>query len=188
MDGQFASLAASWYYNRVCFPDRALTAPDSLDDLVAQAVGLMSAKRMSDTLENGFPKEATFQHLFNEALSNLLPISNYVIPEFNTFALDKDGAPVYGELDFYINGDLQWCLELLRQGDKIGEHLKRFDASVGKYREVQQKSHLVVDCRGPKKRTAQVDMSRCTLYFAEDFRSCICKMRLDQEVTIQLQP
>jgi hypothetical protein len=32
-----------------------------------------------------------------------------------------------GKLDFYINCELQWCLELLRKDDKIGEHLLRFD-------------------------------------------------------------
>ena len=186
-NGEFASTAASWYYNRVCFPNRADVAPESLDDLVIKAVGLLSAKRLSDKLEDGFPKEATFQHLFNEALSNLLPISNYVIPEFNTFALDEKQNPVYGELDFYINGDLQWCLELLRNGDKIGDHLARFHPSIGKYREVVKMSYLVVDCRGPKKGEVKVDESRCTLYFAEDFRSCICKMRLQEEVTLSLK-
>ena len=188
--GQFASMAAWWYYNRVCFPNRALAPPDSLDDLVVGAVKLMSAKRLSDTdtMDNGFPKEATFQHLFNEAMSVLLPVHNYLVPEFNTFALDEDGEPAHGELDFYINGTLQWCLELLRNGDKIGEHLGRFEENTGKYREVQQKSYLVVDCRGPKLRAITPDEARCTLYFAEDFRSCRCKMRMNEEITINLNP
>jgi hypothetical protein len=57
------------------------------------------------------------------------------------------------ELDFYINGDLQWCLELLRLGEKIGEHLARFDSqAVGEeYHDVVWKEYLVLDCRGPKK-------------------------------------
>ena len=186
--GKFSSLAAAWYYNRVCFPNRADHAPGSLDDLILQAVPMMSAKRFIDTLENGFPKEATFQHLFNEALSKLLPLDNYVLPEFNTFAVDESGNPEHGELDFYINGNPQWCLELLRLGDKLGEHLQHFDESIGKYREVPMKSFLVVDCRGPKTRSVAVSESRCTLYFAQDFRSCICKMRLKDEVILHLQP
>jgi hypothetical protein len=62
-DGNFSNHATRWYYNRRCFPDRAFQAPSSLDDLVAR----LSARRLRDTLVDGFPKEATFQHLFNEA-------------------------------------------------------------------------------------------------------------------------
>ena len=82
---------------------------------------------------------------------------------------------VTGELDFYINGDKQWCLELLRLGDKIGEHVARFEDHKGKYRKVIKKDHLVVDCRGPKVgREARNEESRSTLYFSEDFKKCIC--------------
>ena len=179
--GIFSGVASQWYYNRRCFPSRAddLT-PESLDALVVQAVRRMSAKRLRDTLENSFPKEATFQHLFNEAMSTLLPLTNYIIPELRTFAFDSSGNLVSGELDFYINGDLQWCLEILRLGDKIGEHLARFDYEQGKYREVQMRDYLVVDCRGEKGARGvpvEVNEARCTLYFAGNFGSCICKMR-----------
>ena len=140
--GIFSGVASQWYYNRRCFPSRAEVTPESLDALVIQAVRRMSAKRLRDTLENGFPKEATFQHLFNETMSTLLPLTNYIMPEMSTFAFDPSGKLVSGELDFYINGDLQWCLEILRLGDKIGEHLSRFDYEEGKYREVQTREYL----------------------------------------------
>jgi len=187
--GIFSSVASQWYYNRRCFPSRADVTPESLDALVIQAVRRMSAKRLRDTLENGFPKEATFQHLFNEAMSTLLPLTNYIIPELSTFAFDSSGNLVSGELDFYINGDLQWCLEILRLGDKIGQHLSRFDYEEGKYREVQTREYLIVDCRGEKgARGAEVNEARCTLYFAGNFDSCICKMRTREELELRLAP
>ena len=187
--GQFSNLAAQWYYNRRCFPSRSLTTPDCLDDLVISAVKSLSAKRLRDTLVDGFPKEATFQHLFNEALSVHLPLRCFVIPEFNTFATNADGELETGELDFYINGELQWCLELLRLGDKIGEHVSRFDEYHGKYREINSKSHLVADCRGPKRgRSVQRSESRCTLLFAADFKTCQCSMRLQPDIQIALLP
>ena len=187
--GQFSNLAAQWYYNRHCFPSRSLTIPDSLDDLVICAVKSLSAKRLRDTLVGGFPKEATFQHLFNEAMSVHLPLRCFIIPEFNTFATNADGDIETGELDFYINGELQWSLELLRLGDKIGEHVARFDQYHGKYREVNSKSHLVVDCRGPRQgRSVQRSESRCTLYFAADFNTCECSMRLLPDLQIALSP
>jgi hypothetical protein len=66
--GKFSNVAATWYYNRRCFPKRATHAPETLDGLITGAVRLISAKRLIDTLKQGFPKEATFQHLFNEAM------------------------------------------------------------------------------------------------------------------------
>eukprot|EP00523_Entomoneis_sp_CCMP467_P012077 CAMPEP_0168717728 /NCGR_PEP_ID=MMETSP0724-20121128/149_1 /TAXON_ID=265536 /ORGANISM="Amphiprora sp., Strain CCMP467" /LENGTH=468 /DNA_ID=CAMNT_0008764213 /DNA_START=9 /DNA_END=1415 /DNA_ORIENTATION=+ len=187
--GNYSCHAANWYYNRKCFPNRSMHTPATLDDLVKLAVSSLSAKRLRDTLVDGFPKEAAFQHLFNEGLSLQLPTTNFIIPELNTYATDASGNIVTGELDFYINGALQWCLELLRQGDKIGEHLDRFDKANGKYREVASNDYLVVDCRGPKHGPGvQPKQSRCTLYFSKDFSTCICKMRCEDEITLTLSP
>jgi hypothetical protein len=187
--GKYSCLAANWYYNRKCFPNRSMQAPRTLDDLVKLAVSSLSSKRLRDTLVDGFPKEATFQHLFNEGLSLQLPTQNFIIPELNTYATDASGSIVTGELDFYINGVLQWCLELLRNGDKIGEHLGRFDETNGKYREVASNDLLVVDCRGPKRgRGVQPNASRCTFYFPQDFSTCVCNMRLEEQTTIALAP
>lgn len=187
-NGSFSCIAARWYYNHRCFPNRAARAPESLEELIKLAVGSISAKRLRDTLVNGFPKEAAFQHLFNEAMSIHLPIEHSIIPELNTFATDSNGNPVQGELDFYVNGDKQWCLELLRNGDKIGEHVARFDACNGKYRKVAMKDYLVVDCRGPKKGVgARIEEPRCTLYFSDDFKKCLCQMRCKEPIEIVLQ-
>ena len=186
-EGRFACIAANWYYNRRCFPNRALQAPESLDHLIIHAVGLISAKRLKDTLVDGFPKETTFQHLFNEAMSLLLPPQNVIIPELNTAVEDSNGKVVTGELDFYVNGTLKWAVELLRHGDKIGEHLSRFDLQNGKYRKVDIRDYIIVDCCGPKKGTdVQPSDSRCTLYFAQGFKHCLCQIRKEKAVQIEL--
>ena len=119
-----------------------------------------------------------------------LTIDNFLIPELNTWATDSQGEEISGELDFYINGQLQWCLELLRNGDKIGEHLARFDPHEGKYREVESKEFLVVDCRGPKRGYgARKSEDRCTLYFDDDFAKCRVQMRTNGvEEIIDLKP
>ena len=183
--GEFTCLAAEWYYYNRIFPYRSRNAPNNLDTLVTKSVASMSATRLQAACGGGgFPKEAAFQQLFNEAMSRQLPRENIIIPELNTKAMIND-KEVTGELDFYINGDLQWALELLRQGDKIIEHVMRFQ---GKYRHVAAKAFLVVDCRGPKTaRSVQRMEERCTLYFSEDFCSCICAMRNEPEVVLQLQ-
>jgi hypothetical protein len=185
-DDRFTCLAAEWYYYNRIFPGRASRAPASVDALVTDAVCSMSATRLRGACNGGFPKEAAFQQLFNEAISRQLPRRNIVIPELNTQAV-VEGETKSGELDFYINGELQWALELLRKGDLLEKHIHRFHPTSGTYRNVQAKAFLVVDCRGPKTRAVQRMEERCTLYFSEDFRSCICAMRNEQEVVLDLQ-
>jgi hypothetical protein len=171
-------VAATWYYNRQCFPNRATRAPETLDDLITRAVGLISANRLRDTSRQGFPKEATFQHLFNEAMSQLLPPQNAIIPELNTVVENPPVGTQTGELDFYVNGNLRWCFKLLINGDKIGDHIRRFDPNNGKYRKVDMSDYIVVDCRGPMSgQRVEPSAFRCTLYFAEDFKSCWRQMR-----------
>jgi hypothetical protein len=186
--GKFSNIAARWYYNHRCFPYRAAKAPENLDELISLAVGSISAKRLRDTLVDGFPKEATFQHLFNEAMSQLLPLDNAIIPELNTLVTNPPSGPdVTGELDFYVDGKLKWCVELLRNGIGIGEHIGRFDLSNGKYRKVDMNEYIVVDCRGPKMGGGvKPSESRCTLYFAEDFKHCLCQMRTKGTIRIEL--
>jgi hypothetical protein len=60
--GTFSTLAANWYYNRRCFPNRAAYAPRSLDELVIEATKLISARRLINARVNGddLPKEAAF--------------------------------------------------------------------------------------------------------------------------------
>jgi len=185
--GEFSCIASRWYYNRRCFPNRSQMKPASLDDLVISAVGSLSSLRMKGAAQDGFPKEAAFQHLFNEALSIHLPLRNHIVPELGTFATSPAGGTISGELDFYINGELKWCLELLRMGDKIGDHIARFDKFNGKYSEIPSNDFLVIDCRGSKTgRGTNAMSSRCTLYFADDFKTCICKMRTKPEIQISL--
>jgi hypothetical protein len=82
---------------------------------------------------------------------------------------------------------LQWALELLRNGDKIGEHIARVDKHTGKYRMVAMKDYIVVDSRGPKLgQGLRPEKSRCTLYFSEDFTKCLCQMRQMEALEIEL--
>ena len=196
-DGKFSCLAANWYYNRHCFPKRPLDAPANLRQLIIDSIGCMSAKRLCDAVQSGFPKEAAFQQLMNEAMASNLPARHVIIPEYNTKAFDSQDPSadaVTGELDFYVNGDKQWCIEMLREGKGIGEHLQRFKitrdryGNKGKYRKVQTKEYYVIDCRGPKlAQGAKIDDNKCTLYFEEDFSKCVCEMKGEQDETIFLK-
>ncbi|KAG7362001.1 hypothetical protein IV203_025667 [Nitzschia inconspicua] len=188
-NGEFSCMAAWWFYNRSCFPGRTTALTASLDLLVRESVKLLSADRLRKSMVDGFPKEAAFQHFFNEVLSMNLTIDTFLIPEFNTKATMPLGGEVTGELDFYINSHLQWCLELLRLGKGIGENLARFDEDEGKYRMVTSREYLVVDCRPPKEGSgAHRNENRCTLYFEQNFTKCRIQMRLQEEEVVDLKP
>jgi hypothetical protein len=184
--GTFSCRVAQWpYFNG--FYNRPAEGATSIEELIFQAVRSLSALRLCQSCDKGnFPKEDTFQQLFNEAFTRLLPPAVAVCPELNTFAKDKNGKVLSGELDFYIREDRYWAIELLRKGDKINELVQRFDPTNGKYRGVGYKDYLVVDCRGALNKEVETMQDRCTLYFANDFQSVQCKMRDESLVTIYL--
>ena len=185
--GTFSCLVAQWLYFDSFFR-RPAKGPNSIEDLIIQAVSSISALRLRQSCDgDNFPKEAAFQQLFNEAFTMQLPPHVDVCPELNTFAKNEAGKPVTGELDFFISGQLGWAIEVLRNGDKINEHVQRFDPENGKYRAVGHKAYLVIDCRGPRTRSVESMQDRCTLYFADDFTKVECKMRLRPLETISLK-
>jgi hypothetical protein len=179
---KFTSPATAIYYYSKLFP-RAPMATErvtSLEDLVKQATEKISARRLRAARETkkSAPKEAVFQQLFHEALYSVLPLDYHIIPELGTKA-KIDGRVVTGELDFYIKNGKNWALELLRDGDRIGEHLDRIP---GKYRNVDADEWLVVDFRFVKRRQ-KIDSNLCSLVFSEDFLICYCYMRDEADYT-----
>jgi hypothetical protein len=59
-----------------------------------------------------------------------------------------DVGAIYGSkgfLDFYLNGELQWGFELLRNGSKLMGHMNRFDLASGRYKDIPLKDYAVVD-------------------------------------------
>ncbi|KAH9071771.1 hypothetical protein Ae201684P_020211 [Aphanomyces euteiches] len=72
-----------------------------------------------------------------------------------------------GEIDFYLNGPLRWGIELLVNGDKIGERMARF-AQGGKYSALGVQDYAVIDLRGnPTGKVTNVSRmeKRVTLFF-----------------------
>ncbi|KAJ3194109.1 hypothetical protein HDU82_002567, partial [Entophlyctis luteolus] len=110
-DFAFSSPLAKRYYFKWIFPNRSITAPTSLHELVRNVIGSMSSNLLAQsTVADDFPKETVFQHLFLNDVSGIVP----------------------DEIDFYLNGELRWGIEVLICRDGVGEHLSRF-APTGKY-------------------------------------------------------
>jgi hypothetical protein len=148
----FSSLLAKRYYFNWIFPNRSQNSPSSLRELIRKVVSSMSSTVLKNsTLSGDFPKEAVFQHLFMEGLILHTTPGCSICPELSKiFPLDTNlnsQHSITGEIDFYLNGNLRWGIELLVNGAGIGEHLSRFTPPDGKYVPLSVKDYAVVDFR-----------------------------------------
>jgi hypothetical protein len=103
----------------------------------------------NSTLPGDFPKEAVFQHLFMEGLALHTPPSCSICPELSKIFPSETNLnmqQIEGEIDFYLNGDIRWGIELLVNGGGVGEHLSRF-APNGKYAPLAVNDYAIVDFR-----------------------------------------
>ncbi|KAI9089852.1 hypothetical protein DFS34DRAFT_673037 [Phlyctochytrium arcticum] len=174
----FSSPLAKRYYCRWLFPKRSPSAPANLKVLMKQAISDMSSAILRSSSPGGvdFPKEATFQHLFMQSLAASTPPSCAICPELSTVFPERGEEPserIAGAIDFYLNGQLRWGVELLRKGDKSGKHMDRFSPS-GPYHPLRVNDYVVVDFRQGSF-SARVDRyeHRLSVFFAPgDFSSC----------------
>jgi hypothetical protein len=185
-NGAFTCPAASLFYYSKIFPRCAKTRPSSLEILVLEAAKSLSSARLvagCDTIDGRrqFPKEAVFQQIFHEAIAGQLPAHHTVLPEMNTCVV-INGKRVLGELDFYINGGLEWALELVRSGDQISDHIACMET--GKYRDVVAKEWLVLDCKHGLHEPTKKHKNRCTMAFSPDYKTCNWFMGHEAPITI----
>ncbi|TPX71022.1 hypothetical protein CcCBS67573_g06320 [Chytriomyces confervae] len=175
----FSSPLAKRYYFKWVFPNRSLTMPTSLHELVHNVVESMSSNR--STVAGDFPKEAVFQHLFLDGLARFTKADCSICPELSKIFRDPNSGgsdSVRGEIDFYLNGNLRWGIELLVNGIGIGEHLSRFSTS-GKYFPLGVADYVVVDLRRNKSGGQPPNIARhpkrITVFFKDDkFESAQC--------------
>jgi len=95
-------------------------------------------------------KEAFIGQLFFAGAVQHLSPKDSICPELSRIFPDEkeeaeDGA-IKGRLDFFINGNLCWGIELLVEGRKRLEHIARFSPE-GKYAALHAKQWCVLDFR-----------------------------------------
>ena len=192
---RFSSHLAKRYYFKWIYPNRSDLEPTSLFDLISKVISYMSHTTLKNSTRPGdFPKESTFQHLFMEGLAFYTPPNCCICPElskiFPTDSNSKDDQSIPGEIDFYLNSSLRWGIELLVNGDGIGEHISRFTPPSGKYLALAVNDYAVVDFR--RNTTGQPTnilrhSNRITVFFNyEDYSTAQCIFGLHTTVTIGL--
>src|SRR5207244_4899290 len=73
--------------------------------------------------------------------------ASMAVPEGHT--ISPDVGAVFGAdgfLDFYINNDIRWGVEIMREGQKMSDHIDRFDED-GKYRKIPLENWAIIDFR-----------------------------------------
>ncbi len=141
----FATPMHKRFFHRLAFPSRlqALPANINIDQWLLLVMRTFQPHLLADA-QSGF-KEGMLQHEFWRGASLCLPPTHRVAAEVSRVL--KQGSPrIAGELDFWINSTLEWAIELLRQGDRKGEHLERFERD-GVYGPLRAKQWRVVDFR-----------------------------------------
>ena len=145
-DGGFLAFATPMhkrFFHRLAFPSRLEELPIGIN--IDQWLLLVFRTFQPQQMGNSNFKEGMFQHEFWRGASLCLPPSHRVAAEVSHVL--KQGTPqIAGELDFWINSTLEWAIELLRQGDRKGEHLDRFGTG-GAYGPLCPKQWRVVDFR-----------------------------------------
>jgi energy-coupling factor transporter ATP-binding protein EcfA2 len=184
----FSSPLAKRYYFKWIFPNRSLTAPSTLAELIGNVVSSMSATILKNSTRPGdFPKEAVFQHLFMEGLASFTPPNCSICPElskiFSATTNPNTQQTIHGEIDFYLNSSLRWGIELLVNGDGIGEHISRFTPPNGKYVALAVSDYTVVDIRrNSTGRPTNISRhsNRITVFFKnDDYSIAQCILGLD---------
>lgn len=179
---KFTSPLAERYYSRWLFPNRAICNPNSLQELIRKVIASMSASVLLQSVvsNENFPNEATFQHHFMEGLARHTTTTCHICPELSRVFPNSPNQldqRIDGEIDFYLNGSLRWGIELLVNGDGIGEHMARFGED-GKYAALAVKDYAVVDLRCNQEGIVTNVIrkpERISVFFkAGDFSSCRC--------------
>jgi hypothetical protein len=188
---KFSSPAASQFINWMIFPNRSMDQPASVFWLVEEAIKEMSGTALLNSLAdrvNGFPSETTFQHFILEGLHRHTLANSCIYSELSTMIPfsqeDKKFARIPGRCDFFINGDVRWLVELLVNGNTIGEHASRM-IDGGKYAGLKITDYAVVDFRGSISGTVTGvgrDKNRMTVFFKlGDYSQCTLQSGLHEE-------
>jgi len=171
---KFCSPLARRFALHWLFPDRPQRNPSSIRELLENALSKISSEALrSSMIESRFPSEAAFQTHFLHAFISSTPFGCRIVPELSILFRDENGERghrISGRIDFFVNHHLNWGVELLRNGEGVGEHVMRF-APGGKYESLAVADYIVIDLRdGPIQTNVFKHEKKSTVFFDESFK------------------
>jgi hypothetical protein len=201
---EFSCPLAQRFINRQMFPHRLgkRFVAQSPVELVKEALQKMSASALRSSVPypmTDFPIEVVWQHHLWLGLQLATPAGTSIISELSGYFPPNEevtSTQVAGRVDFHVNGNRGWAIEVLVNGAKYGEHKERF-AKGGKYSDtaVRIKDHILLDIRSSKTGKAtnvETDPHRVTVFFKlGDYSKCVVQYGHEDTVkteTIHLAP
>jgi hypothetical protein len=73
-----------------------------------------------------------------------------------------------GFLDYYINGEICWGIELTREGDLMSEHARRFHEG-GEYEEIPLRQWVILDFRHHSKKIMKLKQNFWHILYSDDY-------------------
>ncbi|CAJ0761878.1 8737_t:CDS:10 [Entrophospora sp. SA101] len=110
-----------------------------------------------------------------------------VIP-MNT-SISADVGAVFGSagfLDFYVDGELCWGIELTHEGTCLKEHAKQFEEG-GKYADIPLKQWAVLDFQHYSKKVKKLVPNFWYVFYSDDYKSVAIKRDKLDDITLYLQ-
>jgi hypothetical protein len=113
-----------------------------IEDLVIQAVKKISSQRIRDSLSTNKQGERYESFYQCEFYRHIIPLLSYL----GIVGYYPDVGKVFGskgKLDFYLNRENQWGIEIVRDNNLLAEHFGRF-SKYGIYRKIPMKRWVVL--------------------------------------------
>ena len=147
----FTSRIASRYVYNILFPGRGGQEPITLPSLILSSLRSVSKTFLVDSVVPGsFPTEIVFQIALVNAFRLNTPFDWQVVPELSRIfpdLLKPTADRIRGRIDFFIHGPgVRWGVEVLVNGDGLGEHIARFENG-GKYHTLNVDDYVILDFR-----------------------------------------
>eukprot|EP00128_Syssomonas_multiformis_P000502 Colp12_sorted_trinity150504_noHs@24666 len=189
----FPSPLAFRYFFSVLYPNRGnwRPLPDQLDEFITKMVGKMSRKLLQDSSKGNdlmFPVENALQHIATVAATQIIAPEVLICSEMSVIFARSDTTGRRGYIDWYINGDLHWGIEMLRLANSGGrtDHALRFRAPDGKYVSPDVKDHRLLNFTNKIPHKDDLSDKAVDVVFSEDWRSAVIYRKGKDPVQVSL--
>jgi hypothetical protein len=173
-----APLVQSIFISRLLSSQRVLVGKVDFKYFMEDCLARLNPKTLRDSRSIGADKhllERQWQMEFYRTATAVLPANNNISPDVSRVFNSS------GFLDFYVNGELQWAIELLREGNKADDHANRFEPK-GLYYIMRKKikQYAILDFRFEDIDKEDMKEHFWYIVYASDFSSVVVK-RLNEE-------
>ncbi|KJE89385.1 hypothetical protein CAOG_009349 [Capsaspora owczarzaki ATCC 30864] len=112
----------------------------NIDDWILQVLKTFDPACLSNRSSGGtkkFPKEGVLQNQFFSGGLARLPVKYSIAAEVSN--VDEGKIVIKQELDFWINSDLRWAIELMRLGNGINRHMQKLTKTYSRFKPKQSR-------------------------------------------------